>query len=214
MQRLEVLHYPNLSTMLEVEKVLKNANKPLSKEEIKRRLPAKIMHQTLSLILAYMENRGLILSGSKGIVWTYNPSPKLQRAIEKGVDTDVPKIRQKIAELLKNAKKDKEILAVMVFGSFVRREKFEDVDICIVLDKKYDNLKMSRKIIQFSSENEFDTHIFQQLPLYIRARILKEGKIIFCRDRDALYDLAFLTIKEFEDFRPIYKSHVEAVLHG
>lgn len=86
MQKQEIIHYPNLSTMLEVEKVLKNAEMPLSKEEIKRRLPAKIMHQTLNLILAYMENRGLILSGPKGIVWTYNQSPKLRRAIEKGVE--------------------------------------------------------------------------------------------------------------------------------
>ncbi|MCX6815891.1 MAG: hypothetical protein NT120_03500 [Candidatus Aenigmarchaeota archaeon] len=86
MQKSKIIHYPNLSTMLEVEKVLRNANGPLSKEEIKRRLPTKIMHQTLNLILAYMENRGLILSGTKGILWTYNPSPKLQRAIEKGTE--------------------------------------------------------------------------------------------------------------------------------
>jgi hypothetical protein len=82
----KIIHYPNLSTMLEVEKVLKNADKPLSKEEIKRRLPTKIMHQTLNVILSYMENRGLILTGPKGIVWTYNPSPKLQKAIERGVE--------------------------------------------------------------------------------------------------------------------------------
>jgi len=86
MQKSEIIHYPNLSTMLEVEKVLKEADGPISKEELKRRLPAKIMHQTLNLILAYMENRGLILSGQKGILWTYNPSPKLQKAIEKGIE--------------------------------------------------------------------------------------------------------------------------------
>ena len=86
MQKEEIIHYPNLSTMLEVEKVLKDADGLLSKEEIKRRLPTKIMHQTLNLILAYMENRGLILSGPKGILWTYNQSPKLQKAIERGTE--------------------------------------------------------------------------------------------------------------------------------
>lgn len=86
MQKTEIIHYPNLSTMLEVEKVLKNADIPLSREEIKRRLPAKIMHQTLNIILAYMENRGLIHAGQKGIIWTYNPSRKLRNAIEKGVE--------------------------------------------------------------------------------------------------------------------------------
>jgi hypothetical protein len=86
MQKNEIIHYPNLSTMLEVEKVLKNADESLTKEEIKRRLPAKIMHQTLNIILAYMENRGLIYTGPKGILWTYNPSPKLRKAMEKGVE--------------------------------------------------------------------------------------------------------------------------------
>ena len=86
MQKQDILHYPNLSTMIEVEKALKKADEPLSKEEIKRRLPAKIMHQTLNLILAYMEERGLIHIGSKGILWTYSPSPKLRKAIEKGVE--------------------------------------------------------------------------------------------------------------------------------
>jgi len=81
-----VLHYPNLNTVLEVEKVVRTADGPLSKEEIKRRLPTKIMHQTLNVILKYMENRGLILIGEKGVIWTYNPSPKLQKAIGKGVE--------------------------------------------------------------------------------------------------------------------------------
>ena len=76
MQKSAIIHYPNLSTMLEVERVLKEAEEPISKEEIKRRLPTKIMHQTLNLILKYMENRGLIHADEKGILWTYNPKPE------------------------------------------------------------------------------------------------------------------------------------------
>lgn len=213
MQKRGVLHYPNLSTVLEVEKVLKNANEPLSKEEIKRRLPTKIMHQTLNFILAYMENRGLARTGERGVIWTYNP--KLQKSKgETARNPNMKKIRQKLAELLKMAKKDKEILAVIVFGSFARKERFEDIDICLVLAREYDSLKMSKKAMQFSIADNFDVHVFQQLPLYIRMRVLKEGKVIFCRNKDILYDLAFLTIREFEDFKPIYQKHVEAVLHG
>ncbi|MDP4039876.1 MAG: hypothetical protein Q8P57_04840 [Candidatus Pacearchaeota archaeon] len=67
-----------------VEKILKNADTMLSREELKRRLPNKIMHQTLNLILKYMENRGLIMDSHRGILWIYNPSPKMRKAIEKG----------------------------------------------------------------------------------------------------------------------------------
>lgn len=121
---------------------------------------------------------------------------------------------EKLKELIQMAKGDKEILAVIIFGSFARREKFEDIDICLVLDKKYDSLKMSRKALKLSVSKNFDVHVFQQLPLYLKPRILREGKIIFCRNRDALYDIAFLAIKEFEDFKPIYQAHMEAVMNG
>jgi hypothetical protein len=79
-----VIHYPTLKTMLMVEKVLRDADTVIDREEIKRRLPLKIMHQTLNLILQYLEEKGLIIDGHKGILWIYNPSPKLKKAMEKG----------------------------------------------------------------------------------------------------------------------------------
>lgn len=44
------------------------------------------MHQTLNVILKYLEDSGKILDGRKGIVWIYNPSPKLEKAIHDGVE--------------------------------------------------------------------------------------------------------------------------------
>ena len=79
-----VIHYPTLKTMLMIEKILREADTVINREEIKRRLPVKIMHQTLNLILSYLEEKGLIIEDHKGILWIYNPSPKLKRAIEKG----------------------------------------------------------------------------------------------------------------------------------
>jgi len=80
----EVIHYPNLKTVLMIEKVLREANKMLTREELKERLPKQIMHQTLNIILDYLEKRGMIIDSHKGILWIYNPSQKLKRAIEKG----------------------------------------------------------------------------------------------------------------------------------
>jgi len=80
----KIIHYPSLKTVLLVEQVLENAETAISREELKRRLHMKIMHQTLNLILEYFEQKGLILDGHKGILWIYNPSPKLEKAISKG----------------------------------------------------------------------------------------------------------------------------------
>lgn len=69
-----------------VEDTLKKANNLINREELKRKLPTKVMHQTLNLILKYLEDSGKILDGRKGILWIYNPSTKLDKAIAEGVE--------------------------------------------------------------------------------------------------------------------------------
>lgn len=61
---------------------------------------------------------------------------------------------------------------------------------------------------------DFDISIFQQLPLYIRHRVIKEGKVLFCRNEDRLYDLAVKTVKEFEDYKHHYIEYLESVAHA
>ncbi len=80
----KVLHYPTLKTVMLVENAIKNSRKPLNKAEIKRKLGVKIMHQTLNIILSYLEERAMIIKAKDGYVWIYNPSPKLERAIREG----------------------------------------------------------------------------------------------------------------------------------
>ena len=86
MQKLEIIHYPNLKTVLMVEDVLKKANQLITREELKRKMPTKTMHQTLNVILKYLEDSGKIIDGRKGILWIYNPSLKLDKAMKEGVE--------------------------------------------------------------------------------------------------------------------------------
>ncbi len=81
----EPLHYPNLKTVLMVEEVLKNEQLPIKRETLKRKLSKKVQHQTLNVILKYLEDSGKIIDGHKGIIWVYNPSLEMKRAIEKGM---------------------------------------------------------------------------------------------------------------------------------
>ena len=81
-----VIHYPSLKTVLMVENILKKANNLLTREQLKKKLEKKVMHQTLNIILGYLEDSGKILDGRKGILWIYNSSPKLEEAIKKGVE--------------------------------------------------------------------------------------------------------------------------------
>ena len=54
-----------------------------SLEELKRKLRKKVMDQTIRLILAYLEDRGSILIGPKGISWIENKDSKFLKFIQK-----------------------------------------------------------------------------------------------------------------------------------
>ncbi|MBI3442012.1 MAG: nucleotidyltransferase domain-containing protein [Proteobacteria bacterium] len=122
-----------------------------------------------------------------------------------------------IEKLLHKAMVDKEILAVMLFGSQARGEatSASDLDICLVLmHRHYDPLRLSRKKLEYLKIGGLDIHVYQQIPLYIRRRILKEGKILFVRDDDALYETAFRTVRAFDDFKHRYDAYLKQVAHA
>jgi hypothetical protein len=84
-----IIHSPTLSTVLMVEDALRSLDGPVSLEELKRALPKKVMDQSLRMILAYLENKGCVLVGSKGIEWIANDDPRFLRMIEKARKVDV-----------------------------------------------------------------------------------------------------------------------------
>ena len=77
-----ILHYPRLDTVLMVEEVLKKANLAISKNELMRRLPKQVMRPTLNVILGYLEEKGMIMIGKKGILWIDNDSPKMKKLVQ------------------------------------------------------------------------------------------------------------------------------------
>lgn len=84
--QMEVVHYPTLKTVLAIEDVIKNANVPVSRNQILARLQTGVMRSTLNLALDYMEKRGMVLETKKGFIWTFNPSKKLEKAEEEGLE--------------------------------------------------------------------------------------------------------------------------------
>lgn len=78
-----LIHSPTLKTVLMVEDALRNSDEPMSVEGLKRIMPKKIMDQSLRLILSYLENKGSILVGVKGISWIANDNPKFLKMIKK-----------------------------------------------------------------------------------------------------------------------------------
>lgn len=119
---------------------------------------------------------------------------------------------QALNRLTAEAREDPSVLAVLVFGSAARGEATpaSDVDVCLVLDPRV-TVEMSEKRLEFLSRHDLDIHVFQQLPLYIRRRVLREGQVLLSKDDDLLYEVALRTARAFEGFKHIYHRYLEAV---
>lgn len=68
--------------------------------------------------------------------------------------------------------------------------------------------------MEYSEFEDVDVQVLSELPLYIRARVLKDGKVVYCKNEDLFYDVAIKTVKEYELFRPRYELYLEGVLDG
>ncbi|MFC1774781.1 hypothetical protein ACFLZN_00515 [Nanoarchaeota archaeon] len=82
----KIRHSPTLNTVLMVEKVLKDSGELMTIAELKRKLPRKVMHQTLLQILDYLQLSGKILIGTKGVLWIFTERKELNNLIEKGLE--------------------------------------------------------------------------------------------------------------------------------
>lgn len=75
-------HWPTLNTVIMVEKTLKDMDESvITIAELKTKLPRQVNHNTLMIILKYLEESNKILVTLDGITWIHNPNPNLKRAV-------------------------------------------------------------------------------------------------------------------------------------
>ena len=80
-------HSPTLNTVIMVEETIKNAeDSVISIAKLKRLLPKQVNHNTLMIILEYLEESNKIAVGLKGITWIHNNNKRLIKAIKNGLE--------------------------------------------------------------------------------------------------------------------------------
>ncbi len=85
-QKMVVLHYPRLDTVLMVEKFIKKTSGEYTKTNLWKNLPKKMMYQTFDLIIDYLENSGKIASDKESkLAWIYNPR-LVKKFLKEGVE--------------------------------------------------------------------------------------------------------------------------------
>jgi predicted nucleotidyltransferase len=101
----------------------------------------------------------------------------------------------------------KNIIALILFGSVARGQsrQFSDIDLCIIT--RTDIAESERVDILSYGSGKIDVSLFHDLPLTIRFRILKEGKILFCNDYLYLHRITAATVREYLDCAPLIRRH-------
>lgn len=84
-KREKMAHSPTLNTILMVEDTLKNGDL-MTLAELKKKLPKKVMHQTLVSILDYLQFSGKIVIGMKGVLWIFTERKELNGLIKRGTE--------------------------------------------------------------------------------------------------------------------------------
>jgi hypothetical protein len=76
---------PTVATLNEIERILRKADGPISLNEVKRRMHAKsVPHHTVRMAVDHFARFGLVVEGSKGVLWVPEASVHLLKAIRGG----------------------------------------------------------------------------------------------------------------------------------
>lgn len=115
-----------------------------------------------------------------------------------------------LLDLIKN---DQDILAVVIFGSYLSQSSYRDIDICLFSfkDEIHPSLELKYRLLL---PEKYDVRFFSKFPLYIQSEIMETGEIILNKQYDALFDIYYKKIKEFNLFFPHFKTYLEAVKNG
>ncbi len=126
----------------------------------------------------------------------------LKTNINKGIEQAVEKI--------KNINGFENVKFIILYGSAAagQRRPQSDIDLCIYYDKdKKASSQFRFRVLMELPDKMYDIHIFRQLPLYIRADVLK-GKLLYCDDKNFLCETSRRTIKEFETFKHRFYDYI------
>lgn len=110
---------------------------------------------------------------------------------------------------------ENEALGVLLFGSSANRSrtKKSDVDICIVAPKQKPRSILSlvhQKIDVY--KKKYDVCTFEELPLYMKAEVLRNHKIIVSKDLPELYEYFYFYHKLWDEQKHRQEITKEEVL--
>jgi len=84
-QKINVLHFPKLDSILMVEYAIQKSEDYPTRIELWKALPKQMQYQTFKLILDYLERSNKIMFDDDKIVWIFANNKKLNELIQGAV---------------------------------------------------------------------------------------------------------------------------------
>ena len=107
-----------------------------------------------------------------------------------------------------------QVQAVILYGSYAKgtQKPISDIDICAVTPKNIS--EETKGDIWGQSGQKVDAIWFWDLPPLIRYAVLREGKIIFLRNKEFLQEATIETMSEYLDFRHIIDRSIARMVEA
>jgi predicted nucleotidyltransferase len=124
-----------------------------------------------------------------------------------------------IERLGKFLEKREEVQFAILFGSLAKgtANELSDVDIAAMVDPQFEDdspygyqATLTAALMSELGRNDVEVVILNRAPTMLRYQVLRYGKFIHTRDKQARIQFQIDTINQYEDFKRIYQVHEKA----
>lgn len=114
---------------------------------------------------------------------------------------------QQINPIIRELSLKDDVIALVIFGSVARGQarSISDIDLCIVTPK--DLSQSSRWDLLSYGTEKIDVNLFCDLPINIRFRVIREGRVMFCKNALLFHRIKAETVREYLDIAPLIRRH-------
>jgi predicted nucleotidyltransferase len=114
-------------------------------------------------------------------------------------------------QIIEKIKSIKEVVAIVVFGSYAdgKVKEMSDIDIAVIVQNADKHIEAD---IGSMYSPKFDVVLFHRLPLHIQYEVLKNGNVIFCRNEEEFFEIKRNVLREYLEMSAMYERIKRRVL--
>ena len=128
-----------------------------------------------------------------------------------------------LSKLVNIIERETSVLFAYVYGSFLNKNGFNDIDVGVYVDEKLFEksgvlfkhaLRLAAKIDLALENYEVDVQTLNLVPLSFRVRVINSGRLLFSRDEHQRIDFETQTRDLYFDFLPHRKLLYRKIVMG